>query len=200
MIKKCIAVFVCLLAYQVSFGQAATEALQGEYSLKDRYAIMKAKSQTYQNYKVVKENVLDGVWKIVQDSINAKEAAIRQANQQIVQLRSEVQKVQAAMKAKDESVQQVVHDSSHISVLGIDFSKSVFLTIVGIALAALVGFLAFIMARMKVLDKSIREKTLTINMVSNEYEEYKKKAMEKQTKLSRELQDERNRLQELRRS
>ncbi len=56
------------------------------------------------------------------------------------------------------------------------------------------------MARMKVLDKSIREKTLTINMVSNEYEEYKKKAMEKQTKLSRELQDERNRLRELRRS
>jgi hypothetical protein len=201
MIKKSIAVFFCLLVYgQLSYGQATVDPLQENYSLKDRYAIMKAKSQTYQNYKVIKESVLDGVWKIVQDSINAKQATIRMANQQIVQLKGEVKKAQESMKAKDESVKEVVYDSAHITVLGIDFTKGVFLTFIGILIAALVAFLVFVMARMKVLDKSIREKTLTINMVSSEYEEYKKKAMEKQTKLSRELQDERNRLQELRRS
>ena len=200
MIKKSIALFICLAIYSFSFGQATVDPLQENYSLKDRYAIMKAKSQTYQNYKVIKESVLDGVWKITQDSLNAKQAAIRSANQQIAQLKGEVQKVHGDMKAKDASVAEIVFDSAHINVLGIDFSKSVFLTIIGILIAALVAALVFIIARMKVLDKSIREKALTISMVSNEYEEYKKKAMEKQTKLSRELQDERNRLQELRRS
>lgn len=200
MIKKSIALFICVGIYSFSFGQATVDPLQENYSLKDRYAIMKAKSQTYQNYKVIKESVLDGVWKITQDSLNAKQAAIRSANQQIAQLKGEVQKVHGDMKAKDASVAEIVFDSAHINVLGIDFSKSVFLTIIGILVAALVAALVFIIARMKVLDKSIREKALTISMVSNEYEEYKKKAMEKQTKLSRELQDERNRLQELRRS
>jgi uncharacterized protein YoxC len=200
MMKKTIALCLCLLSGYLTFGQATVDPLQENYSLKDRFAIMKAKSQTYQNYKVIKESVLDGVWKIIQDSLNAKQATIRTANQQIAQLKGEVQKTEQAMKAKDESVKEVVYDSAHINVLGIDFAKGVFLSIVGILIAALVAFLVFVMARMKVLDKSIREKTLTINMVSNEYEEYKKKAMEKQTKLSRELQDERNRLQELRRS
>lgn len=203
MIKKCIALLVCGFMYSVSFGQAptpSTEALQGPYSLKDRYIIMKDKSQTYQNYKVIKESVLDGVWKIVTDSLRAKDVAVRNANQQIKQLHSEVAKAQEAVKQKEASVSEIAYDSSHINVLGIDFGKGFFLAFVGILLAGLVGFLAFIMARMRYQDKSMREKTLTINMITNEYEEYKRKAMEKQTKLSRELQDERNRLQELRRS
>lgn len=161
---------------------------------------MKDKSQTYQNYKVIKESVLDGVWKIVTDSLRAKDVAVRNANQQIKQLHSEVAKAQEAVKQKEASVSEIAYDSSHINVLGIDFGKGFFLAFVGILLAGLVGFLAFIMARMRFQDKSMREKTLTINMITNEYEEYKRKAMEKQTKLSRELQDERNRLQELRRS
>jgi hypothetical protein len=200
MMKKSIALLFCVFMYSMTSGQAPVDAMEGPYTLKDRFAIMKDKSQTYQNYKVIKESVLDGVWKIVQDSLKAKDVAVRNANQQIRQLRAEVTQVQQAMKQKDESVKDVMYDSEHINVLGIDFGKGFFLGFVGILLAGLIGFLAFIMARMRYQDKSMREKTLTINMVTNEYEEYKRKAMEKQTKLSRELQDERNRLQELRRS
>ncbi|RAW01801.1 hypothetical protein [Pseudochryseolinea flava] len=206
MMKKIIAFAICILSYQLSVGQAATttppttDPLQGSYTLRDRFQIMKTKSQTYQNYKVIKESVLDGVWRIVQDSLHGKQQTINQANQQIASLKAEVKKVEDTMKQKDASVQGVIHDSTHISVIGVDFSKGFFLTLTGIILAALVGALVFVLARMKVLDKSIKEKSLTISLVSNEYDEYKKKAMEKQTKLSRELQDERNRLQELRRS
>lgn len=204
MMKKIIAFALCVLSYHLSIGQATTapttDPLQGSYTLKDRFQIMKAKSQTYQNYKVIKETVLDGVWRIVQDSLQGKQQTINQANQQIASLKAEVKKVEDTMKQKEASVQGIVHDSTHINVIGIEFSKGLFLTITGILLAALVGALVFVLARMKVLDKSIKEKSLTINLVSSEYDEYKKKAMEKQTKLSRELQDERNRLQELRRS
>jgi hypothetical protein len=204
MMKKIIALALCVLSYHLSIGQATTpssaEPLEGSYTLKDRFSIMKTKSQTYQNYKVIKESVLDGVWRIVQDSIRAKQQTINQANQQIVALKAEVKKGEDTMKQKEAAVQSIVHDSAHINVIGIDFSKGFFLTLTGIILAALIGSLVFVLARMKVLDKSIKEKSLTISLVSNEYDEYKKKAMEKQTKLSRELQDERNRLQELRRS
>jgi hypothetical protein len=204
MMKKIIAIALCVLSYHLSFGQAATpsatDPLQGSYTLKDRFSIMKAKSQTYQNYKVIKESVLDGVWRIVQDSIHAKQQAVNQANQQIAALKADVKRIEDTMKQKEAGVQSIVHDSAHINVLGIDFTKGFFLTLTGILFAALIASLVFVLTRMKVLDKSIKEKTLTISLVSNEYDEYKKKAMEKQTKLSRELQDERNRLQELRRS
>jgi uncharacterized protein YoxC len=216
MMKKIIAFALCALSYHFSVGQTATPApatttpaavtapaqdpLQGTYTLRDRFHIMKTKSQTYQNYKVIKESVLDGIWRIVQDSLRGKQTTINQANQQIASLKADVKKVEDAMKQKDAAVQGVVHDSTHINALGIDFSKGFFIGLTGIIIAALVGSLVFVLARMKVLDKSIKEKALTISLVSNEYDEYKKKAMDKQTKLSRELQDERNRLQELRRS
>jgi hypothetical protein len=45
---------------------------------------------------------------------------------------------------------------------------------------------------------SMKERADAFTSLSNEFEEYKRKAMEKQTKLSRELQTERNRLSESR--
>jgi uncharacterized membrane protein len=57
--------------------------------------------------------------------------------------------------------------------------------------------LAGVLYSMKVLKKNLNEKEELASAISNEYEDYKRKAMDKQTKLSRELQNERNKLQEL---
>ena len=57
--------------------------------------------------------------------------------------------------------------------------------------------IAVIYYTMKMMRKNLAEKVELVNSVSAEYEEYKRRAMDKQTKLSRELQNERNKLQEL---
>jgi hypothetical protein len=46
----------------------------------------------------------------------------------------------------------------------------------------------------------VKEKELTIFGISAEFDEFRKKALEKEVKLSRELQSERNKLVELRNS
>src|SRR5688500_13734937 len=67
-----------LIVSTVGFSQASSEALQGEeLTLRERFTIMKSKSQSYGNYKVIKESVLDGVWKITQDTIAGKNTAIK---------------------------------------------------------------------------------------------------------------------------
>jgi hypothetical protein len=48
---------------------------------------------------------------------------------------------------------------------------------------------------MKVQSKILSERNLAVNSLTHEFDEYKHRAMDKQTKLSRELQDERNKLQ-----
>ena len=53
-------------------------------------------------------------------------------------------------------------------------------------------------ARVKVLNRLVKEKALIADSISHELEDFKKKAMEKQTKLSRELQNERNKWQDYR--
>lgn len=177
-----------------------TEDEQASYTLRERFNIMKSKSQSYREYKVVKESVLDGVWKIIRDSIAAKDAALRKAKQDIAALNGQLGGVQNNLKQKEASMTEILYDSTHISVLGIDMEKGTFLTVIAVLLGALAAVVATVIGRMKLMTKTLQEKKLAVNMVTNEYEEYKRKAMDKQTKLSRELQDERNKLAAINRS
>jgi hypothetical protein len=81
--------------------------------------------------------------------------------------------------------------------LGIDFDKGFFAGLVGFIILALGLTIAVIMYTLKSSRKMLKEKADLANAISAEYEDYKRKAMDKQTKLSRELQNERNKLQEL---
>ncbi|HEY9006838.1 hypothetical protein [Ohtaekwangia sp.] len=204
MLKNFVVLWVYLLTFQFSFAQepAATEVQSPpeNYTLRERYSIMKAKAQSFKEYKVVKESVLDGVWKITRDSLAAKDLAIHDAQKNIAQLNAQVAEARAALQKKEQSMEAALHDSTHISVLGIDVEKSTFLTIVAILVVALAAVIVTFAGRMKMITRSLHEKKLTINMLTNEYEEYKRRAMEKQTKLSRELQDERNKLSSIRNS
>ena len=160
--------------------------------------MLKSKSQNYREYKVIKENVLDAFWKIVRDSVASKQATLAAKDQNIQKLNATLAETQAKLKEKEESMANIVHDSTHIRVLGINFAKGVFITTVMIIFAILVLMVLLISGRLKMIHSSMKERADAFTSLSNEFEEYKRKAMEKQTKLSRELQNERNRLSESR--
>lgn len=197
--KKSLVLWVCLLASSITFAQQAAE-VQGNYTLRDRFQLMKTKSQSYNDYKVIKETVLDGVWKIINDSLNAKNAAIRGAQANINGLKGQLAKTEEALKAKEKSMTDILYASTHITVLGISFTKGVFLTVMACLLGGLIAFVAVIFGRMQLQSKSLSERNLAVSALTNEFEEYKHRAMDKQTKLSRELQDERNKLASMRHS
>jgi F0F1-type ATP synthase membrane subunit b/b' len=196
--KRTTILLICVLAVVGVSAQTASDALERDnQTLRERYLVMKNKSQNYQEYKVIKENILDGMWRIIQDSLNDKQSAIRQARGEINNLNKELDENKAALKGKEESMQDILYASTHISVLGIDFDKGFFAGMVGVILLLLGLVIAVIYYTMKMMRKNLGEKVELMNSVSAEYEEYKRRAMEKQTKLSRELQNERNKLQEL---
>ena len=184
-----------LLVTVAGFSQQVNDALQGDHTLRERYMILKSKSQTYGAYKVIKESYLDGVWKIMQDSLAAKEASIKAGNVNINNLKSQLSQTEKTLTAKEQSMTEILHASTHINVLGIEFAKGAFISIVAITIAGLLVLLGLIIARMKVQSKSLSERSLAVTALTHEFDEYKHRAMDRQTKLSRELQDERNKLQ-----
>ncbi|MBT1699788.1 hypothetical protein KK083_23070 [Fulvivirgaceae bacterium PWU4] len=196
--KRAALLLICVLSGVGVFAQTAADALKSDnQTLRERYLLMKTKSQNYQEYKVIKENVLDGMWKIVLDSAAAKQAAINASKAEIVKLQAELTKNIDALKAKEDSMKDIVHASTHITVLGISFDKGFFAGMVGVILLLAGLAIAGVIYSMKVLRRNLTEKEDLANTISAEYEDYKRKAMDKQTKLSRELQNERNKLQEL---
>jgi len=198
--KRASLLLIGVMAMITSFAQTQTaaDAMKNDsQTLRERYLVMKMKSQNYQEYKVIKENILDGVWKIFLDSVDAKQAAIRKSQAEVVRLQAELNKNIEALKAKEDSMKDIVYASTHITVLGIDFDKGFFAGMVGVILLLAGLAVAGIVYTMRVLRKNLSEKEELANTISSEYEEYKRKAMDKQTKLSRELQNERNKLAEL---
>lgn len=176
-----------------SLAQPAIKAIEDkELNLKERYQVMKSGSQTYQDYKVIKEVILDGFWKITIDSISKQQAMIKAANGEIEALKNEVLAIQNDLKAQQASVEGITFDSNHISVLGIPFGKGTFIFLAAAVIAGLALTLFVILGRMRILNSGMKEKTLIAHTLTQEFEEYKRKALEKQTKLSRELQNERN--------
>jgi hypothetical protein len=196
--KRALILLVCLSSLGFGYSQTASDALNPDnQTLRERYLLMKNKSQNYQEYKVIKENLLDNWWKIVTDSVSAKQAAIRSSKAEIKKLQADLNQNIEALKTKENSMKEIVYASTHISVLGIDFDKRFFAGMVGFILLLAGLAIAGILYSIRVIKKNLAEKEELANSISVEYEEYKRKAMEKQTKLSRELQNERNKLQEL---
>ncbi len=192
---------ICLLmgSFCLAAQPIAEKALENDrQTLRQRYAWMKEKSQTFNDYKVIKEYILDGFWKQSMDSLQAISKQLKQAAYEAGQLQIKLNGALATIQQKEESMQEVVFAGTHIKVLGVDFSKGFFLGSAGIFLLGFILLLIAITGRLKLIHGILKEKEEQENRISREFEEYKRKALERQMKLSRELQDERNKMAEMR--
>jgi hypothetical protein len=163
-------------------------------NLQDRFALMKSSSQTFQDYKVIKEVVLDGVWKISQDSVNRLKGALATQRASIAQLEKSLSDERSLIEKVRASQQGLEYDSTHISIFGVSFGKTLFVSGVFIVLLGLLGLLGGLFGKLKLISSEAKETRDLLNFSTHEFEEYKKKSLEKQAKLSRELQTERNRI------
>lgn len=178
--------------------QAAAALEKDAKTLRERYAVMKDKSETFNEYKVIKEYILDGMWKLTTDSIQKVHNDLEEARAEIAQLQTSLDAAVAAVQKKEDSMAEVEHAATHISVLGMDFSKSFFLGLVGFIFLGMLLAVGIVTGRLKMIYQSLKEKMEMENMISKEFENYKRKALDKQMKLSRELQNERNKMAEMR--
>jgi len=191
--------FACLLVSSLALAQevqsqkpAAAQMLEGNYTLDDRFNLVKTKSQTFQDYKVIKEFVLEGFWKITKDSINKGKASLREAKAKIAQLENDVQVAKDNLNQKEASIEGITYESTHISVIGIPFTKSAFIILVTVVVVGLVFALLGLLGALRFTRSSMKERALTVDLLTKEFDEYKKKALDKETKILRQLQDERN--------
>jgi len=187
---KYLAIIISLFVVGFSFAQDATT--RTGTSLQDKYTAMKTSSQTFHDYKVVKEVILDGVWRAVLDSMKNQRALTATANATIVQKQAELAKEQTAMVQLTSSIEGITFESEHINFLGINFLKASFITLAILLVASLVFIMVLLLGKLKLLSYSAKEKIEFANLLSQEFEEFKKKSLERQAKLSRELQNELN--------
>jgi cell division protein FtsB len=191
-------VFILMALSIYSFSQQATASPESSsLKLQQRFELMKERSQTFKDYKVIKEISLDGFWKITMDSVRSQRREISLSHARIDSLERTERRLNREVHARDSVLAEMDHDATHLRVLGIDAHKNAFTTVAGLIILGLLVLLGLLIVRMKYLASDSREKMEQVGAITKEYDEYKRMALDKQMKLSRELQNERNKLAEL---
>ena len=170
-----------------------------EQNLNEEYKALKEKSETYNEYKVIKESRLDEFWSNVQSNEQELNVTINSLNDKIDQLNTEVETKEAARQKAENAMTELDYAATHITVLGIEFSKSAFKMFSGFTVLGLAIGLGFVFFLFKQTHSDSKKTAGLLNEVESEYQDYRQKSLDKYVKLKRDYQTAQNRLTELER-
>lgn len=190
----------------------AAAKVRAPSSLQQQYNSIKFRSSPYKefghNYRVMRESYLDDLMKNVQDSLRQKDQSIKNAGKETAQALAATQKELAAQKAKVQTltqanaeqqrqIAQTDHDVAHLSVLGLEVDKQVYVVVSLLMMAALAALAVGLGLMYKNSNSVTQEKILAHEEVSEELKNHRQSARERETKLKREQQSEANKVEEL---
>lgn len=182
----------CLLA-QLTMAQDSTSV---DPSLSGQYRLMLSKSKTLNGYKLVNPSRLSSFYRSVVDTIKKERKRHQQAELRIKEQTKSISTLNTEIKNNKVSLASSNSRLDEISILGISFSKSTYNTIVWTLIILLALTLTVVTVRSAKSVQEARYRSNLYDEISQEYQAYKVKSNEKEKKLARELQDERNKLEE----
>jgi len=190
--------FICLWMSHVAFCTDENSGVPpASQTLQDQYNSLKADQEIIDGYRMMKMYVMDQFWKTVQDSLQAQRASVRASVSLSASQAKEIESLKASLAQLEKSKENLVVGVDNIVVMGKAYPKVGFITLVSFVILGLVvlAVLLFVAGRTSLI--TTRELRKLNEAMYNEFEAYKHQAVEKQIKLSRELQDYRNRLADL---
>lgn len=167
-------------------------------SLADQYQEIVGRSGSYQGYKQVREARLQALWKSSMDSLQRERQLLREAEARLTSNDDSVSGIRAELETRTKELATAKASKDELSILGISVEKGTYNVFVWSLILLLAGGIAFLTYRSAAARKEAKYRTDLYNELFEEFREYKAKANEKEKKLARELQTERNLIADLR--
>ena len=190
----------CLGSYALLAQGVAPAEAPPEYqptTLQEQFVYLKEQSSTYKDKKIIREARLNRLWTNVQDSLAQVQKKLTATQGKVSAQNGEITSLNEELKAQQRAVSDSEHASTHISVLGMDMLKQNFLSFFWITASILTLLLLGALYQYR-NSKMVTSKTqYNLRAIQRELEDFRKKSLEKERKLRRELQTERNRVEEL---
>jgi preprotein translocase subunit SecF len=183
-------VFTAILFVSISFAQEINK--KEDTSLKEAFDKLYRISTNYQVYKVINKEKFLNLKQQVLDSLKTTKKLLVEQNS-LLKLKGEnVKNTQTALNRAKLELKKTIQKKESISLFGLQLNKSIYnLILWSLILILLTALLYFIFAFTKnnILTKRAED---DLNNIEIEYEQYRKKAIEREQKLRRTLQDEIN--------
>lgn len=196
--KKNLFLILALFLIQFYAHAQVADTTNTDPSLRGQYQVLLSKSKTLNGYKLVNPNRLSSFWQSVRDSLNSTQQQLKEVRKKINLQEKEIDTLKKNISGTTSSLANSNARINEISFLGISFTKSNYNLMVWGLILGLALVLTFIILRSAKHIHEARYRSTLYEEIAQEYQAYKVKANEKEKKLARELQDERNKLEEIR--
>lgn len=185
--KKILFSSLLLLCINTTIAQVSSET-----TIDENFEELITTSNNFKGYKVVDTEQLTKLQKLtssriaeLKEEIAASKEATSAHEAQVAQLRAELESMEAQLNA-------VTSEKDNISFMGMSLSKAGYNTTMWSIIGILVLALALFVVRFKRSHIHTQEARKNLNEMEKEFDAYRVKALEKEQRLGRLLQDEKN--------
>ncbi len=175
----------------------ADSTVKDDSSLQGQYQSVLSRSKSMNGYKLVNPYRLSAFWKNVSDTLATKRKELARAKTQISSQALTIDTLKTQIAGKENTLINTNAKLDEISLLGLPLTRSTYSLIVWSLIIVLALALTFVVIRSAKHVHEAKYRSGLYEEIAQEYQNYKIKANDKEKKLARELQDERNRLEEL---
>jgi hypothetical protein len=195
--RKLISAFVAFLLVSGIFQESiAQDSTKIDRSLHGQYLELLTKSKSFYGSKIISSDRLSIYWKNVRDTLTTERQQLRTTKAKVTQLQKDILELKGQVQGRETALSSSNQKLNQITFLGIAFEKGTYNTIVWTLIIILaLALIVVIIRSAKHIHESKYRSTL-YEEVATEYQSYKVKANDKEKKLARELQDERNKFEE----
>lgn len=168
---------------------AQDEDVFKESSISDQFEYVIKKSNTYEQFKVVRYNHLMALKKSSLDSLKKQQATIAKNESEINELKATQNELETNLTNVKSELETVTRSKDSMSFFGQEIDKAAYNSIMWGIIFVLVGLsvaLFLMYKRSHVVTKDTKER---LTEVEEEYENHRKTALKREQKLARDLMD-----------
>lgn len=178
--------FICLLSFSMAQAQDATKTID------DQFTEVIDGSNNYQQFKVIEKVKMTRLKQNTKVYIDGLQAEIESLKSEMAKQQTAASKVSADLEATQETLATTEAEKGSINFFGTQMSKGSYQTMMWSIIGALLLGLLFFIFKFKSSNVLTNEAQHKLDETEIEFDEYRRKALEKEQRLGRQLQDERN--------
>lgn len=161
-------------------------------SIESQFDYLYRKSSSYQEYKVVKKTSYQKIKGNVLDSLKSLKGELGETKNLVDTQRAEIESLKSNLKTTNDDLNSVTKEKDNIRFLGFPMTKQSYNTLLWSIIFALVALLLFFIFKYRSSNAITVQAQDSLTDTEKEFEAYKARALEREQKVRRELQDELN--------
>jgi len=193
--KKLLALIIVFFTFLTTFSQEieVQQTIDTPKSIKEQFEFIYNKSNNYTQFKVVKRDWIIKLKTQTLDSLKNIEAELKKAEAKINDQKKIIIKSEKALEEVDQKLLLVTNEKDAMPFLGMSMTKKSYSAMVWSIVALLLGFLGFFIFKFNESNIITKGAQGSLKELELEFEDHRRRALEREQKVMRKLQDELNR-------